>query len=197
MSRQLSRFHEELFEITSGRPRKSSLEVSQEERQNERRRSPRLVGLPLKSLFEDDVSLYCPHSVQRGETCFHCGVVGGKRKSLRSRPQDLDDNSIIWVTEPAAPTREPTPPPPRHDAEEPGDEEEPAEILPMPRPSQPLPAPHWVSQYDLSEDSDPLCALFEASYKPEDVWVRDRFRSVLATRALYWTSQARYAQLDP
>jgi hypothetical protein len=197
MSRQLSRFHEELFEITSGRPRRSFLEICHEERQNERRRSPRLVGLPRESLIEDDVSLYCPHSFPRGETCFHCGVVGGKRKSLRSRPQDLDDDSIIYVTEPAAPTREPTPPPPQLDVEEPADEEEHAEILPMPRPSQPLPAPHWVSQYDLSDDLDPLCALFEASYKSEHVWVRHQFRRVLATQALYLTSHIRHAELNP
>jgi len=172
------------------------MEIYQEDRQNERRKSPRLVGKPQNStLIEEDTSVYCAHSVPRGETCFHCGVVGGKRKSKRSRPQDLDDDSIIYVTEPAAPTREPTPPPPQLDAEEPEDEEEPAEILPMPRPSQPLPASHWVSKYDLSDDLDPLCALFEASYKPENVWVDDQFDRVLATLALYQTSHNRYAEL--
>jgi len=111
--------------------------------------------------------------------------VGGRRKSKRSRPQDLDDDSIIYVTEPAAPTREPTPPPPQLDAEEPEDDEVPTEP----------PASHWVSKYDLSNDLDPLCALFEASYKPEDVWVDDQFDRVLATLALYQTSHNRYAEL--
>ena len=196
MSRQLSRFHEELIEITYGRPRKSFLDICQEDRLNDRRRSPRLREQPRNPiLIEDDTSVYCAHSVPRGETCFHCGVVGGKRKSKRSRPQDLDDESIIFVTEPAAPTREPTPPPQQLDAEEPEDEEEPAEILPMPRPSQPLPVPHWVSQYDLSDDLDPLCALFEASYKPENVWLNDQFDRVIATLALYQNSHSRYSGL--